>query len=213
VTTGPKSITALKSVRGRPVITPVRRFGWIFWRVFLAMFFGGLTLGVAVYMFPQQVLTIDSGEVKGDELVVLGGGDGRAERAAELFRQGVAPRVTVTGYGDCASNIATLKKNGVPADVITAEPNALTTLENAKRSIPLLRQHGDHRVILVTSWFHSRRALACFEHVAPDLQFFSRPAYVEFYPGQPDRKGFNQHVNFEYAKLMGYWLRYGVWPL
>ena len=208
-----KITTGLKSVRRGPVITPVKRFGAIFLRVVLATVFGGVTLAVAAYMFPRQVLTIDSGDIKGDELVVLGGGDGRAERAAELFRQGVAPRVLVTGHGDCASNIATLEKNGVPANVITAEPTALTTLENATLSIPLLRRQGAQRVIIVTSWFHSRRALACFEHLAPDLQFFSRPSYIGFYPQQPDRAGFNQHVNIEYPKLIGYWVRYGVCPL
>jgi uncharacterized SAM-binding protein YcdF (DUF218 family) len=208
-----KVTSGLKSVRGGPVITPVKRFSAIFWRVFFAVFFGLLTLAVAAYMFPQQVLTVDSGDIKGDELVVLGGGGDRAERAAELFRQGAAPRVLVTGYGDCASNIATLEKNGVPANVITAEPTALTTLENARLSIPLLRQQGAHRVIIVTSWFHSRRALACFEHFAPDLQFFSRPSYVGFYPQKPDRRGFNEYVNIEYPKLIGYWVRYGVCPL
>ena len=208
-----KKTTGLKSVRRGPVITPVKRFRAIFWRVFLAVFFGLLTLAVAAYMFPQQVLTVDSGDIKGDELVVLGGGDGRAERAAELFRQGVAPRVLVTGYGDCASNIATLEKDGVPANVITAEPTALTTLENARISIPLLRQQGAQRIIIVTSWFHSRRALACFEHFAPDLQFYSRPSYLGFQPQKPNREGFSQHVNVEYAKLLGYWVWHGICPL
>lgn len=182
-------------------------------RVIITLFFGVITLGAAAFLFPQQVLTVDSGETKGDELVVLGGGDGRAAWAAELYRQGAAPGILVTGYGDCESNVQVLEKNGVPAEVITREPKALTTLENAKFSIPLLRKMGAHRVILVTSWFHSRRALVCFEHFAPDIQFYSRPSYLDYQPKQSNREGFSEHVNVEYAKLLDYWIADGVWPL
>jgi uncharacterized SAM-binding protein YcdF (DUF218 family) len=171
-----------------------------------------ITLGIIAFLFPQQFLTRDSGDVKADVLIVLGGGDGRAERAAELFRQGSALRVLVTGSGDCESNVQVLEKNGVPASVITAEPRALTTLENAKFSIPLLRKMGVRRAIIVTSWFHSRRALACFEHFAPEIKFYSRPAYVEYRPKKLNREGFSEHVNVEYAKLVEYLVCYGVWP-
>ena len=188
-----------------------RIFG-ILLRIALAVFFIVITLAAAACMFPRESLTIDSGEVQGDVLVVLGGGDGRAERAAELYRQGVASHVLVTGYGDCASNIQRLEQNGVPASVITPEPNALSTLENAQLSVPLLRKMGAHRVIIVTSWFHSRRALACFRHIAPDLVFFSRPSYLEYQPKVPTRAGFSDHVNIEYLKILDYWFAHGICP-
>jgi len=185
----------------------------LFLRILIALFFVAITLAVAAFLFPQQFLTIDSGDTKADELVVLGGEDGRAERAVELFKQGAAPGILVTGYGDCESNVQVLEKNGVPAKVITLEPKALTTLENAEFSIPLLRQMGAHRVILVTSWFHSRRALACFEHFAPDIKFYSRPCYSDYQPKKLNREGFSEYVNIEYAKLLEYGILHGVWPL
>jgi len=182
-------------------------------RLLLALFFLTITLAAAAYLFPQQFLTVDSGETTADELVVLGGGDGRAERAAELYRQGAAPGILVTGYGDCAYNILVLEQHHVPASVITPEPTALSTFQNAQRSIPLLRRMHAHRVILVTSWFHSRRALACFRHLAPDLQFFSRPAYLEYQPRPPTRSGFSAHVNMEYLKILDYWFSHGISPI
>jgi uncharacterized SAM-binding protein YcdF (DUF218 family) len=185
----------------------------LFWRIALATFFLLVTLAAAAFLFPQQVLTVDSGEVKADALVVLGGGDGRAERGTELYRQGAAPIVIVSGYGDCESNIEVMERDGVPASVITPEPAALTTLQNATYSVPLLRAMRVRRVIIVTSWYHSRRALACFEHVAPDLQFYSRPTYVGYEPKTQNRMGYSWHVNYEYVKLLGYWVTYGVWPL
>jgi uncharacterized SAM-binding protein YcdF (DUF218 family) len=187
-------------------------FFTLFFRIALTAAFLAVTLAGAAFLFPQQVLTIDSGNVKADALVVLGGGEGRAERAAELYRQGAAPAIIVTGYGDCLSNIQTLERNGVPPAVIVAEPAALTTLENATKSVPLLRALRAHRVILVTSWYHSRRALACFRHVAPDMEYFSRPSYDHFQPKPPNRTGYSWRVNYEYVKLIGYWLSYGVWP-
>jgi len=188
-------------------------FYHIFGRVIVTLVLGAITLGAAAFLFPQQVLTVDSGDTRADELVVLGGGDGRAERAGELFKQGAAPGILVTGYGDCESNVQVLEKNGVPAQVITPEPKAFTTLENAEFSIPLLRKMGAHRVILVTSWFHSRRALACFEHFAPDIKFYSRPSYIDYQPKKLNREGFSEHVNIEYAKLLDYWISHGVWPM
>lgn len=179
----------------------------------LAVAFLIVVLASAAFLFPQQVLTIESGPVKADALVVLGGEDGRAERAAELYQQGVAPAIVVTGYGDCLKNVQLLERRGVPATAIFAEPSALSTLENAQKSVPLLRALRAHRVVLVTTWYHSRRAVACFEHVAPDLQFFSRPDYSEFQPKPPNRTGYGWHVNYEYMKLVVYWFEYGVCPL
>ena len=190
-----------------------RRLFTYFWRIALAAAFLVVTLSGAAFLFPEQVLTIESGPVKGDALVVLGGEGGRAERAAELYRQGVAPAIVVTGYGDCLRNVQLLERSGVPATAILAEPSALSTLENATKSVPLLRALRAHRVILVTTWFHSRRSLACFEHTAPDMQFFSRPAYTDFEPKPPNRTGYVWQVNYEYVKLAGYWFSYGVCPL
>ena len=52
-----------------------------------------VVLAALAWFFPQQVLTVDSGSVKGDVLVVLGGYPDRAVRAAELFKQGEASKV------------------------------------------------------------------------------------------------------------------------
>jgi uncharacterized SAM-binding protein YcdF (DUF218 family) len=70
-----------------------------------------------------------------------------------------------------------------------------------------------HRVIVVTSWFHSRRALACFEHVAPDMKFYSRPSYFGYQPKTQNRTGYSWHVDYEYVKLLAYWVMHGVCPL
>jgi uncharacterized SAM-binding protein YcdF (DUF218 family) len=173
-------------------------------------------VGVAalLWFFPQQVLTVDSGPVSADVIVVLGGGSTeRPRRAAELFQAGEAPRVLCSGLGDCESNQRLLANAGVPRPVIQLECKSRNTSENARFTIELLRKQGVKRVIIVTSWYHSRRALNCFEHYAPDLTFYSRPSYFAAARADWKPKGIEGYVRMEYAKNLGYLFRYGVNPL
>ena len=173
-----------------------------------------LLLAIAAFVFPQQILCIDSGNVAGEALVVLGGGSyERPERAAELFRAHAAPRIIVTGEGDCETNRRLLQEAGVPPNAIILEPKARTTRENALDTIPILREKGVTNVILVTSWYHSRRAVKCFRHYAPDIKCYSRPAYFAFPRSEWRLQGMYRYIRREYAKLIGYWLRYGVSPV
>jgi uncharacterized SAM-binding protein YcdF (DUF218 family) len=176
--------------------------------------FGLLLLtAFALWAFPQQILTVDSGPVKADVLVVLGGGSTeRPRRAAELFHAGEAPRLLCSGEGDCRSNQRILINAGVPRAVIELECDSLNTSENAQRTIALLRKQGAKRVIIVTSWYHSRRALNCFERYAPEMEFYSRPSYFAVARNDWKPMGIEGYVWMEYAKNLGYIFRHGVWP-
>ncbi len=190
-----------------------RRFRFYFWRAFGLLVLAVILLGLAAFLFPQQILTVDNGPVMADAIVVLGGTSDRAVRAAELFKQGAAPRILVSGLGDNMSNMKLLERGGVTNTAIILEGKSRTTRENAEFSIPLLRQIGAHHVIIVTSWYHSRRALACFEHYAPDITFYSRPSYYGYLRAEWRPKGIYGYVKSEYVKLLGYWVCYGVCPL
>ena len=188
------------------------------WRRGLLKLLAGLAvlaavLGIAAWLFPQQVLTVDSGPVKADAFVVLGGTVDRPVRAAELFKEGEAHKILVSGFGNAVSNEHTLERDGVPKTDIILESKSRTTRENAEFSIALLRQMGAHKVIIVTSWYHSRRALACFEHYAPDITFYSRPSYFAYARAEWRPKGVSGFVRAEYLKLAGYWAHYGVCPI
>ena len=169
---------------------------------------------VLAYFYPQKLLCVDSGNVSADVLVVLGGGSHeRPMRAVELFRQHAAPRIILTGEGDDAFNRHVLLTNGVPASVIQIENKSETTQENARFTIKLLRAENVHSAILVTSWYHSRRALKTFEHYAPDIRFYSRPTYFGLAPGDWKRRLVSRRMRLEFLKIPGYWIRYGINPL
>ena len=170
-------------------------------------------LAVAAIVFPQKCLCVDSGPAQADVIVVLGGGSAeRPERAAELFEEHAAPRIIVSGWGDCEINRQLLIEDGVPADVIELETQSRTTRENAEFTAKLLRKRKAARVILVTSWYHSRRALASFQHYAPEIKFYSRPSYVAYAHADWPGRRFGRRVYLEYPKLFGYWIGYGVCP-
>ncbi len=159
------------------------------------------------------MLLVDSGEVKADAIIVLGGGpEDRPQRAAELYHQGAAPTIIVSGTGDGEIYVRELTTLGVPASAILREPISTSTLQNALYTVPLLRRLHASSAIVVTSWYHSRRAVACFRHVGPWMTFYSRPAYVGYLRKDWDRKGVRRYVHWEEVKLPVYWLLYGVWP-
>ena len=185
---------------------------WVF-RIALVLFMAFILLGMAAIFFPQKFLCVDDGSVQGDVMVVLGGGShDRPERAAELFRQGAAPRILVSGQGDCKIYRHSLMETGVPPGAIQMEDQSQTSRENAVLAVKLLRRQGARHVVIVTSWYHSRRALACFEHYAPEIEFYSRPSYFGYARGDWSRSNLTHRIYLEYPKLLGYWMCYGVSP-
>jgi uncharacterized SAM-binding protein YcdF (DUF218 family) len=114
-----------------------------------------------------------------DAIVVLGGGmstpqgpvrdpdlSAAADRvwfAARLYRAGKAPVVVPSGEGEAATSAVLLADLGVPAAAIRVENASRNTAENAVRTRAVLQALGAHRVLLVTSAFHMRRARMIFE--------------------------------------------------
>ena len=121
----------------------------LFKRAVLGLFVLLLLLAVAAIFFPQLFLCVDSGPVNAEAIVLLGGGSHeRYERAARLFKDHAAPRIIVSGYGDCEINRYLLINAGVPAKAIALENQSRTTRENAQFTIKLLREQKVKRVIL-----------------------------------------------------------------
>jgi uncharacterized SAM-binding protein YcdF (DUF218 family) len=185
---------------------------WFLRTALVLLLVAGVLFAVA-WFYPEKFLCVDSGAVKADVIVVLGGGQHeRPVRAAELFQKRVAPRVLISGAGDDEINRQLLLQNGVPDKAIEIEGKSMTTHENAEFTVARLRAENVHSVILVTSWYHSRRALKTFEHYAPDLKFYVRPSYFAFDREDWPKHGNGRRMRWEFLKLPGYWLRYGVNP-
>lgn len=103
----------------------------------------------------------------------------RITEAAILYRacQGTGARCTVLVSGGDAKGLGeplavtysrTLLLLGVPAAAQVLETRSMNTWENARYTVPLLRNLGAARVWLVTSGPHMRRSVLCFEHFGID---------------------------------------------
>ncbi len=104
-----------------------------------------------------------------DVIIVLGAGEAgtqrRAQRAAQLYQDGIAPFVLCSGgYRGpdgrreaevCADLVRTAD---VPASAIVLEPRSRTTEQNARYAAEILRARGWRDAIVVSDGFHLLRA-------------------------------------------------------
>jgi uncharacterized SAM-binding protein YcdF (DUF218 family) len=138
------------------------------------MFHNAVLAGVGSYLVKAQ-----SPEKADIALVLAGDADGnRILAAAQLARRGYIPQVLVSGpggvygYHECDLAIPFAVKAGYPESYfVHFENEARSTKEEARDAVARLHQMGVHKVLLVTSDFHTRRAGGIFRSAAPDLQF------------------------------------------
>ena len=109
-----------------------------------------------------------------DAIVVLGAAQyvgrpspvlrARLDHALALWRQGLAPRLILTGgfgVGDTTSEAAVGRsyviKHGVPDGAIYTEHTGKTTRQSLRAVAAFMRAHGHNRAILVSDPFHMLR--------------------------------------------------------
>ena len=193
-------------------------------------------LALAAWVFVARAaalaLIVTAELPRADAVVALAGSSAyveRARRAAEIVREGRATKVLLTDDGQLSgwsneseSNprfveraAAELARAGVPsADVEVLPQTVSSTQDEALLVREYARERGLRSIMLVTSGYHSRRALWTFrrafegsgvrvgiEPVAPGEQT-PTPGTWWLSP-----RGW-QSVAGEYVKLVYYWLRY-----
>lgn len=138
-----------------------------------------IVLDVLYLMSAGRLLTV-RGHVNHADVIVVLGGDSmpRAARAAQLWLEGVAPIVLVSGGGDCLIIRDAMIARGVDGRAIALECHSRSTWQNAAFSAPILAAMNVRQAVLVTSWFHSRRAMACFSETSNAISWHSVPAKV-----------------------------------
>jgi uncharacterized SAM-binding protein YcdF (DUF218 family) len=130
-----------------------------------------------IMRFTAETWVVDQPAAHADALVVLSGDNfyaDRATHAAKLYRQGAAPIVVASGKrlrpnaGEAELVEHDLVERGVPKDKILQLPqDADSTLEESLAVRKLAEDRGWKSLILVTSNYHTRRALYIFQHRLP----------------------------------------------
>jgi uncharacterized SAM-binding protein YcdF (DUF218 family) len=169
-----------------------------------------------------------------DAIVVLGGSADykkRTDAAANLWKAGVAPRIIVTddgqlgGWNNVAQRntsfaeraVSNLVGCGVDGEAIeVSSVVGQSTHDEAELIADLSVDRNFHSIILVTSSFHTRRALWTFERVARNRSL--RIVYGMEYPDS-DRSSFyklfwwldlndRRNIPLEIMKHMYYWIAF-----
>lgn len=128
---------------------------------------------ISEYLFCQDELA------PADLILVFGGKRlERADRAAELFQAGLAPRIFITGgdkrgIGVCESDRLRDRcvELGVPAEAITTECDSVNTLENVRMSVAAVEEtigwKNIQNVIIISAPYHLRRVKQALAHYIP----------------------------------------------
>jgi uncharacterized SAM-binding protein YcdF (DUF218 family) len=185
-------------------------FAIVRWQATLAYFGSFLVYSEAPQ--PADLILVLAGDFYGP----------RVTKAAELAKQGYAPKVLISGTpyqgrpeGELA--IAFLSKQGYRSDWFESfGHHARSTIEEALVLRPELKRRGVKRVILVTSGFHSRRAALVLWLICSGIHFISVPATDSFYQADQwwKNRGSRKLFFSEWSKIVGslvtaypeYWL-------
>ncbi len=195
-----------------------------------------LLLGLAAWIFTAPFLAkrliVEKPLEHADVILILAGSSvfqERTNKAAELYKQKIAPKIILTDDGTRGgwSNIerrnppfvemarATLISEGVPAEAIAIiKPTGSGTVYEAQIFAEKASQANWKSVLLVTSAYHTRRTLRVFENQLKDrnivIGIVAAPVGRQTPP--PDfwwlsARGWD-FVAGEYVKSFYYWVYY-----
>ncbi|MCL2012017.1 MAG: YdcF family protein [Cystobacterineae bacterium] len=154
---------------------------WTFFKLGLkaALGLGFIGAGTVVWIYCYGRASGTSPKKKGEAIVVMGARvlprgqpskalRARAERAAQLFHEGTAPWVLISGgrvdmpKSEAQAGCEVLVQNQVPSQACLREEQSRSTAQNAEFSAPLLKQHNIGHIVLVSDGYHLLRACAYF---------------------------------------------------
>jgi uncharacterized SAM-binding protein YcdF (DUF218 family) len=129
----------------------------------------------------------------------------RAVYAVYEWRSGRYQAMLLSGGGGLAEAMRDfVVAQGVPTTAVTLETRSRNTHEQAVFVTEILRKRPAGSCVLLTSDFHSRRALAAFRKAGPGWAARPFPDAAKRMPGRAERWGVFLDLAWETAKLAGY---------
>ena len=196
-------------------------------RVILLFLFGSLVLGAIAFPRAGRFLIVDEPIRPADALVVLAGA--RVDRwleAVDLYREGKGKNILLSpGYLEPAE--VRLRENGInypaatdlirdamvqmgiPANVITSIPKGMdNTADEAAFAARIAGERGWKSLIVVTSPYHTRRALFAFQRELRGTGIEVQVRGTRYDEVDPDRWWKRRHdfryVSWELQKYIAY---------
>lgn len=117
-----------------------------------------------------------------DAIVVLTGGRLRLETGVDLFGQGKAQKLFISGVNQRVDRAALMRVFEPVADrarcCIVLGHDADDTFGNARETAVWMRQQGFSSLRLVTSWYHMPRSLIEFRRAMPQVSIVPSPVFA-----------------------------------
>ncbi len=170
-----------------------------------------------VLRFAYRSLDVSQPPQPADVLVALGGSGGTREaRAVELYHEGYAPLVLVSGTAghlNMERGLAVIEASDIPDEAVIINGRATNTYDEAQQVIEILISLDAESALIITDAHHTRRAMATYLHLLD-----GRPIELTFVAAIPDilnpdrwwEYEFWQEIAKEFLKLPYYWFVYGV---
>lgn len=199
---------------------------------FLIVFFLLFACWISLAWFAAERLIVEKPLEHADAILVLGGSKvylERTQKAAELYKHGVAPKILLTDDGGRGGWSQIEQRNlpfvelakreliaqGVPHEYIEVlQPQVSGTIDEAQNLKKKIEQTNWNRILIVTSAYHTRRSLWTFQNILAEnkIEIGIEPVPAGRQTPTPilwwlSPFGWNV-VAGEYVKTAYYWLYY-----
>jgi hypothetical protein len=177
---------------------------------------GAATIVIALSAGAGKFLVLDAPQPSDVILVLAGETKYRPARALELLNQSYGRRIVIdvpagsTIYEFTQVELAEKYINDQPQHAVMSvcPINGLSTRDESHDAEKCLARESDNRILIVTSDFHTRRALSIFRHEIHGKSFAVAAAYGE------QEFGMRWWAHREWAKTCLYeWMRLAWWNL
>jgi hypothetical protein len=144
-----------------------------------------LVLAAIFFLLAGRLLLVDSPEHADAILVLAGETQVRPQEGVQLLQEGYAPRLILNVdnqervFNFSLPELAQRWEQSLPQgqQMSTCTIMGLSTQEECHEAAQCLKRFNAHNVLIVTSDFHTRRALSIFQHELPGLHFSVAAAY------------------------------------
>ncbi|HEY1798591.1 MAG TPA: YdcF family protein [Stellaceae bacterium] len=157
-----------------------------------------------------------------DAIVVLTGGRLRIETGIDLFGEGKAQKLFISGVNHRVDREALTRLfepvAGRVQCCIVLGHDADNTLGNARETALWMRQQRYSSLRLVTSWYHMPRSLLEFHQAMPEVRIVTSPVFAKTDPAENRVTAWSDAATLtvgEYHKFIAVWLRNAadkLWP-
>jgi uncharacterized SAM-binding protein YcdF (DUF218 family) len=182
----------------------------------------GLWLGGLLWFVHDGLSQTGDPAAHTDAIVALTGGRLRIETAVDLFGEGKAQKLFISGVNHHVDREALTRLFEPVASraqcCIVLGHDADNTLGNARETAQWMRQERYSSLRLVTSWYHMPRSLLEFHQAMPNMRIVASPVFAKADPGEKRLTAWREAAALtigEYHKFLAVWLRNAaerVWP-